>query len=355
MAKLSVWLLWLSSALALLSTSALGDAIQPKPLEQHDLKNPTLVSAWLKANGTSADRTRAEWFFKEGLKEKKRGVWGAAGKSFGASVLLYPTPKVLIEYADAVLHSMGEARVREKSFAQYSRMDMASMMPIYHSVLAADAVLNTLSSAEKAHTQRNINCLAAFIQSVKFQPDCPALGSYGLSRSVFALLGSAIQLDPLKDEADAVLIAAWLKTYGATADKAGAALLFKAGLKQKKQRNWYLAVDSFCESARYYPTPQALSECANAHLHNYADGYPSRDALAKYDREERERVGEMIRGSIRYVESIYRSALAADAVLNTLTTTEKKQTRQNADCLATFIKSGKAQSDCQPLQAYGLK
>ena len=51
MAKLSVLSLWFGSAIALLSASALGDAIQPKPLKQGDEYNPALVSAWLKANG----------------------------------------------------------------------------------------------------------------------------------------------------------------------------------------------------------------------------------------------------------------------------------------------------------------
>ena len=354
MAKLWVLSLWFGSAIALLSASALGDAIQPKPLKQGDEYNPALVSAWLKANGATADRARADLFFKDGLKGKKRGAWGPAVKGFGASAQYYPSPQTLIEYADAALHSLGSARAYEKSFAQYSRRDMASFEPIYRSVLAADSVLNTLSPAEKAQMQQNSDCLNAFVRSVKFQANCPPLETYGLTSSVFASLGAAIQLDPLKDsdQADPALLIAWLKTYGATADKAGAAVLFKRGLKEKKKGAWHRAVTNFCEGALYYPTPQALSECANAHLQSSGDYYRG-ITLAQSEREERERI-EAIRAGMKYPESIYRSALAVDTVLNTLSAAEKKQTRQNADCLSVFVKSGKVQINCQPLQAYGL-
>ena len=352
MAKLSVRSLWFGSAIALLSATALGNAVQPKLLEQKDIYDPVVVSAWLKANGATADREQAAWFFKHGLKDKKRGAWSPAGKSFGASALYYPSPQTLIEYANAALHSLGGARAYEKSFAQYSRRDMTSFEPIYRSVLAADAVLKTLSTAEKAQTQRNIDCLIAFVRSVKFQANCPPLEAYGLSSSVFASLGVAIQLDPLKDgdQAKPALLITWLKTYGATADKAGAAVLFNKGLKEKGV--WHHAVTSFCESALYYPTPKALSECANAHRHS-ADYYIG-ITIAQNDREERERIEGAIREGMKYPESIYRSALAVDAAFNMLSPAEKKQTRQNADCLAVFIKSGKAQANCSSLQAYVL-
>ncbi len=180
MAKLSAWPLWLSSALTLLGASALGDVTQPKPLEQRDLKNPISVSVWLKANGASADKVGAAWFFKEGLKEKKRGAWGPAGKGFVASALLYPAPNALIEYANAVLHSVGAARAREKTVPQYMRADMIAIEAIYRSALAADAVLNTLSAPEKIQTSQNADCLTTFVRSGKTQPNCQPLQTYGL-------------------------------------------------------------------------------------------------------------------------------------------------------------------------------
>ena len=180
MAKLSVWSLWLSSALTLLGASALGAVIPPDALEQGDLKNPSTVAVWLKANGASADKARVALFFEAGLKEKKRSKWGPAEKGFVASALLYPAPNTLIEYANAVLHSLGAARAREKTVAQYMRTDMIAIESIYRSALAADAVLNTLSATEKKQIGQNADCLSAFIKSGENQIDCQPLQAYGL-------------------------------------------------------------------------------------------------------------------------------------------------------------------------------
>ena len=61
------------------------------------------------------------------------------------------------------------------------------------------------------------------------------------------------------------------------------------------------------------------------------------------------------RHDMTHFEALYRSALAADAILNTLSADEKKEVLQNADCLAVFIQSKKILPDCLPLRAYGLK
>lgn len=180
MEKLSVRSLCFCSVLSLYGSAASGDAIQPKSLEQGDEKNPALIAAWLKANAPMADKVRAEIFFREGLKAKKRGAWGPAGKGFGESVQLYPAPNTLIEYANALLHVLGDSRARKKTTAQYKESDMKSVEWIYRSALAADGVLNTLSTTEKEQVRQNADCLAAFVQSAKMQPNCPPLQIYGL-------------------------------------------------------------------------------------------------------------------------------------------------------------------------------
>lgn len=181
MAKLSVRSLCFGSVFALLSSTVLGDVIQPKHLEQGDEKNPALVADWLKANGATADKARAELFFKDGMKDKKRGAWGPAAKGFGASLLFYPSPHALSEYAYVRLRGLGETRAREKTFSQYKQSDLASVEPIYRSALAADSVLNTLSPSEKEQTRQNADCLAAFVQSAKMQANCRPLQIYGLT------------------------------------------------------------------------------------------------------------------------------------------------------------------------------
>lgn len=180
-AKLSVRSLCFGSVLVLLAGVTLGDAIQPQPLKQGDEGNPALIAAWLKTNAVTADKTRAEQFFKFGLKEKKRGAWGPAGKGFGASLLFYPSPHALSEYAYVRLRGLGEIRAREKTFSQYKQSDLASVEPIYRSVLAADSVLNTLNATEKEQTRQNADCLAAFVQSAKMQANCRPLQMYGLT------------------------------------------------------------------------------------------------------------------------------------------------------------------------------
>lgn len=182
MAKLSAWSLWSASVLVLLSASALGDAPPPKPLEQKELSDPALVSAWLKANGATADRAQAERFFNSGLKAKKMSSWGPAVKGFGASAVFYPAPKALIEYANASLRSASAIRVREKTVVQKSKVDMAYIESIYRSALASDAILNTLSVSEKEEARQNADCLAAFVQTEKMQADCAPLQTYGLKK-----------------------------------------------------------------------------------------------------------------------------------------------------------------------------
>jgi hypothetical protein len=56
---------------------------------------------------------------------------------------------------------------------------------------------------------------------------------------------------------------------------------------------------------------------------------------------------------MEHIVSLYRSAIAADEVLNTLSAKEKVELRGNVDCLAAFLRTGKSESDCQPLRAYG--
>jgi hypothetical protein len=56
---------------------------------------------------------------------------------------------------------------------------------------------------------------------------------------------------------------------------------------------------------------------------------------------------------ITTVQALLRSALAADAVLNTVSGPERRQVRQDSECLAAFLRSGEDQGNCRPLQIYG--
>ncbi len=162
---------------------------------------------------------------------------------------------------------------------------------------------------------------------------------------VFAA-GSAALPKHLKQEElyNPAIVTAWLKANAATADKVFANQFFEHALKDKKRKAWGPAGKGFCESALFYPTPSALAECANADTRSLGNTRSREKSFSRHS------LGDMQR-----IESLYRSAIAADAVLNTLSAKAKEEMRQNADCLAAFIHVGKSQSECQPLQAYGLK
>ncbi len=142
-------------------------------------------------------------------------------------------------------------------------------------------------------------------------------------------------------------IVTWLKTHGATADKEAANAMFNDGVKLKKRGekgDWGPAVKSFCASALYYPAPKTLIACADVQLHSLGVSRHREKNISRY--KQRDMIS---------IEAIYRSALAADGVLNALTPSEKVEIKQNTDYLAAFIRAGKVLADCHPLQTYELK
>ena len=140
------------------------------------------------------------------------------------------------------------------------------------------------------------------------------------------------------------VVSAWLKKNGAKADKARAKLFYDEGVKAKKRKNWGLAGKGFGDSALRYPTPQAINETAEVELRMLGE---------IRDRNKDRKVH--LKSDLASAESLYRSALAADSVLNTLSVEDKQRTRQNAECVSAYVKTGTAQSACAPLQAYGIK
>ena len=160
-----------------------------------------------------------------------------------------------------------------------------------------------------------------------------------------AALASAHAAPPLeqRDLTNPATITAWLKQNAATADKARAKQFFDAALKDKKRGAWGRAGKGFGESAQFYPTPNAITEYANAALRSGGERRAREKTYAQHSQAD-----------MTHFEALYRSALAADAILNTLSADENKQVRHNIDCLTIFIQSQKILPDCQPLKTYGL-
>ena len=180
MPKLSVRSLWFASVLALPAACAWGDGLPM--LSQDDLKKPDVVSAWLKENSDKADKARAKMFFDAGVKAKSQKRPGPAGKAFGESAVYYPTPEAIREYADISLRTLGEIRERNKDRAQHMKSDLSSVLSLYQSTLASDAVLHTLSAEEKQQTRKNTDCLAAYLRSEKVTATCQPIQAYGANK-----------------------------------------------------------------------------------------------------------------------------------------------------------------------------
>jgi len=135
------------------------------------------------------------------------------------------------------------------------------------------------------------------------------------------------------------LITGWLK-QNAAADRRDADWFFKTGVKAMTDRRWSLAAKAFGDSALRFPTPQALMEYADAWLHMLHEirSSPGNAPVAAEP-------------DLAHAEKIFRSALAANALLNSLNAREKEQTEQDATCLASYIQSH-VETDCRPLHLY---
>jgi hypothetical protein len=176
---LSLWfvsILWLGCALA-------EEKSDPKKyLTEEDVRNREFVSNWLRTKGASVDQTESKWYFEQGMRENQKKNWSAATKAFGESMIRYPTPHALAEYADAELRMLGESRARENSMDQHKLEDMKDALDFYKSALAADAVLNTMSKQDRERVRQSADCLDAYIRSGKARSNCQPLEVYGRIR-----------------------------------------------------------------------------------------------------------------------------------------------------------------------------
>lgn len=182
MGKRLVLLLWFASILWSGCAMAQEKTAVPNYLTEEEAGTPQFVSTWLKEKGATADRKEADWYFELGVREKQKKNWSAATKAFGESMIRYPSPQALAEYAVAELRMMGEVRSRQKSIDSNKLSDLAHALGYYKSALSADSVLNTLPKDDNEQIRLNVECLDAYVQSGKVQGNCPALEAYGIIR-----------------------------------------------------------------------------------------------------------------------------------------------------------------------------
>ncbi len=148
-------------------------------LTEEEVANPQFVTDWLKKNGQTTHRKDADWFFDVGLRDKQNKNWSAATKAFGESMIRYPSPQALAEYAEAELRMLGEIRARQKNFDANKLSDLSHALNFFKSALAADSVLNAMPKEDNERVRSNVECLDAYIRSGKAQGPCAALEAYG--------------------------------------------------------------------------------------------------------------------------------------------------------------------------------
>jgi hypothetical protein len=178
MAKRLVAFLFLASSAAWAGGHVVEQGAPVIP--QAHLTEPEQVAAWLKENAGKADKSRSAEFFNAGEKARKQRRWGPAGKSFGGSVLHYPGPRELTEFAEIMLIFLGDVRRGDANPRSHVVKDLRYAERLHRSVLAADAVLHALTVEELQKARENADCLATYLQDQKEVATCKPLRLYGL-------------------------------------------------------------------------------------------------------------------------------------------------------------------------------
>lgn len=168
--------LGLASALVLTAGAALAQPAPPM-LTDKEARDPAAVVRWLQTHKVK-DMKEVQWFFQQGLREKQRSNWSAAVKSFGESMIRYPAPRTLAEYADTQLQMLAQVRKRDDSVQEHLQADMALTRDYYRAALAANTVLGTLSEPEQDSIKDRADCLGTFLATGQPNPDCQPLQYY---------------------------------------------------------------------------------------------------------------------------------------------------------------------------------
>jgi hypothetical protein len=179
MQKLLAVFLWFVSAFALATAP-----LQKEPqqlLQEQQVRDARFVVEWLNSMGPKTNQKEAKWFFSFGLKEKEAKNWSAASKAFGESMIRYPSPQALLEYADADLRMLGPIRAREGFPSELVRGDMEHALGFYEAAVAANGVTRTLSSRDAKRLEQNVSCLKGFLQSHQQQNGCPPARYFSFS------------------------------------------------------------------------------------------------------------------------------------------------------------------------------
>lgn len=179
MQRLLVVFLWFASAFA--SAASLLPKEPQQLLKEQQARDPQFVVQWLNGMGLKTDQKDAKWFFSVGVKEKEAKNWSAASKAFGESMIRYPSPQALLEYADADLKMLGQVRAREGFPSKLVRGDMEHALGFYEAAVAANGVTKNLSPQDAKRLEQSVSCLRSHLQSSQPQNDCQPMTYFSSS------------------------------------------------------------------------------------------------------------------------------------------------------------------------------
>jgi hypothetical protein len=154
---------WFASLglVAAITATGCARAKPAEPLAQAQLHNdPPAVAAWLRKHARQADRDMAAALAKQGAKDEARGDWSAASKGYGASALYYPDPAMILQYARVQTLSAAKVRAHERR-PDLQGADLAGILGLYRSAMAAQGVLGSLTPRQVAETEAAIRCLTS--------------------------------------------------------------------------------------------------------------------------------------------------------------------------------------------------
>ena len=150
----------------------------PRLLSVEEAGNPEFVVQWLTETGPKTDQEDARLCFSYGLEAKQSRNWSLAVKAFNESMIRYPGPHALFEYADAVLRMLAQVRAREGFPAWRIRDDMEYFLGFYEASLAANGVTKTLPASEVERIGQHIACIKEYLASPRQQADCQPVTIY---------------------------------------------------------------------------------------------------------------------------------------------------------------------------------
>ncbi len=140
---------------------------------------------------------------------------------------------------------------------------------------------------------------------------------------------------------DAETVSAWFAAHGGNAANDEATFFLDLAERAKHSEDWSAATKAFGEAMIRYPSPKAIAGYADAQLRMLGmvrarnrsfDAHAGRDTKEAFD--------------------YYRSAMAANAVLETLDAQSRKDLQNKIDCLAGYAAHGNRTAQCSPLRAY---